>query len=503
MTCDNIYELLSAKLDDALTEQEDQQLQAHLEECESCRRLYAAMFDIEEQTRALEVPAPEGLKRGVMYRIRQEAGGAKAKKRRFWGVGTGLGLVAAALVMMVGAGIIKLPKPVKNQPKTVHQAEISETISADNFQTNHDKHQFLPGSDSLETEAAPETDYYGHGSPAPVASEPETPPEPTRQNEAPAPETPDFPTVSEPSAPVNADDPAVIPDPVTPTPSEPEPTPTTEPVRRPTGPVDPQESGPEDPDDPAEPLLEEPQPLTEELIAACTALTEDDVPVLVYTEFSFESMLYLLEQEEPELYEALADLEPMTLEELQNPSEDEDPEAEPESPTEADTVAPPVIPDFALPDFLIERDPEAEEEPLPPEQRMVICCTQYQNLLALHEWMLKRLPRELKTDLELVSAEAATYLRMEELDPESGSLRSIVTWDRPTGPVAWPEFWARDWVTRFRTSENWALFFPDWEYSPLPDDLAYLVFLTPTVEEPIPEREPELDTEPETEPENK
>ena len=109
MDCEQIYVLLSAKLDGALTASEEEQLNAHLENCADCRRLYEAMFEIEKQTKALAQPAPEGLKRGVLYRIRQESGKG-AKKRRFFGAGTGLGAIAAALVLLLGTGVIHLPK---------------------------------------------------------------------------------------------------------------------------------------------------------------------------------------------------------------------------------------------------------------------------------------------------------------------------------------------------------------------------------------------------------
>ncbi len=109
MICEKAMELMSAELDGEITEQERQELRAHLDRCEDCRRVYAAMASVDERVAALEVPAPAGLKQGVMYRINQESGKIKPAKRRFFGVGTGFGIVAAVLVLLIGTGLIRQP----------------------------------------------------------------------------------------------------------------------------------------------------------------------------------------------------------------------------------------------------------------------------------------------------------------------------------------------------------------------------------------------------------
>lgn len=526
MTCDNIYDLLSAKLDGELSAAEETQLQAHLDGCQDCRRLYDAMFAIEKQTKALEQPAPEGLKRGIMYRIKQQTGAAKAGKRRFWGVGTGLGLVAAALVMMVGAGIIKLPKPARSLPKTENTSymEFVPVQTAPPEAAPQHVSEPVKTIPALHTEPEMEDQ---EEPPAETAPGWEIPPEPTRQTESQPYELPEL----QPTEPAQPDDPVVTEAPQAnpePTVSEPfypapETEDATEPVRRPIenngsnpgnsdvpeAPTFTESEVPAGPESPEEPFLETEQPITEELNAVCLDLSETcEAPVLLYSEFSFESMLYLLEQEEPELFEALTVVEPLTLNEFLFPTEDENPDGASEEISAEDSVVPPVVPDWAMPGADAAEGSPADEtdgvpedevpEPLPPEERIIVCATDYQTLLALHEWMLQRIPRTLLPDLDLISTEYATSLRMEELDPDSQSLRRIITWDRPTGPVTWPEFWAEDWVMRFRTAENWALYFPDTDYTPEAEDLALLVFLKPLEEEPIPEPEAEIVTEPET-----
>ena len=71
MSCEQIAQLLSARLDEALTEQETMQLNEHLERCPACRALeaqlaalHASLDDMEELT------PPEGFAEAVMKQIR-------------------------------------------------------------------------------------------------------------------------------------------------------------------------------------------------------------------------------------------------------------------------------------------------------------------------------------------------------------------------------------------------------------------------------------------------
>ncbi len=109
MTCENAILLMSARLDGQNTAEEEALLSAHLDRCEDCRRLMAAYTEIETNTAALEAPVPEGLKRGVMYRIDKEANPRKYKKR-FPYAGTLVGAAAAVLVLLVGVGVIPMPQ---------------------------------------------------------------------------------------------------------------------------------------------------------------------------------------------------------------------------------------------------------------------------------------------------------------------------------------------------------------------------------------------------------
>lgn len=75
MDCDKYMELLSARLDGALTEEEERELEEHLAVCPDCRAVGAQLSALQGAFPELEEAAapPEGFARGVMDRIRAEA----------------------------------------------------------------------------------------------------------------------------------------------------------------------------------------------------------------------------------------------------------------------------------------------------------------------------------------------------------------------------------------------------------------------------------------------
>lgn len=71
MDCDKYMELLSARLDGALTEEEERELEEHLAACPDCRAVGAQLSALQGAFPELEeIPVPEGFTRGVMDRIR-------------------------------------------------------------------------------------------------------------------------------------------------------------------------------------------------------------------------------------------------------------------------------------------------------------------------------------------------------------------------------------------------------------------------------------------------
>ena len=73
MECDRYMELLSARLDGALTEEEERKLEEHLAACPDCRAAGAQLAALQSAFAEWEdIPAPEGFTQGVMDRIRAE-----------------------------------------------------------------------------------------------------------------------------------------------------------------------------------------------------------------------------------------------------------------------------------------------------------------------------------------------------------------------------------------------------------------------------------------------
>ena len=145
--------------------------------------------------------------------------------------------------------------------------------------------------------------------------------------------------------------------------------------------------------------------------------------MLLYTEFSPESLFTLLETEEPRLYELVRELRP--------------------------------------------RETEGE---------LLVYDTDCATALALQEWLLERLPHSEIMGGNAQEAEISLRIRMEKLDPESGSLYRVISFEPPSRPVSWPETWPEGWALRLRTEENWSFFFPAEGYAPGPEKPALLVF---------------------------
>ena len=116
MICEEALALMSAKLDGALTPEQDAQLTAHLAACPDCANLMETLRGLDSQVTELREPAPQGLKKGVLYRIDQATGKAKPSRRGWFGPGAAIGAVAAVLVLLVGLGVVPLGDMKANSP---------------------------------------------------------------------------------------------------------------------------------------------------------------------------------------------------------------------------------------------------------------------------------------------------------------------------------------------------------------------------------------------------
>lgn len=109
MTCEEAWPLLSGHMDGENTPEEEEKLRAHLSICPACKELLEAYEGVDRQVAKLNVEAPEGLKEGVMYRIRTQKQPQKKNRKWFIGPGTAVGVVAAILVLLVGTGKVQVP----------------------------------------------------------------------------------------------------------------------------------------------------------------------------------------------------------------------------------------------------------------------------------------------------------------------------------------------------------------------------------------------------------
>ena len=109
MNCDTALEMMSAMLDGELTQEESEQLQAHLAACESCRAVYAELAAIDSAVAADQAEPPEALHDAVMAAICTGQNRKKTGRIRTWLV---IGIAAAAaltLAVLSGFGILPLP----------------------------------------------------------------------------------------------------------------------------------------------------------------------------------------------------------------------------------------------------------------------------------------------------------------------------------------------------------------------------------------------------------
>lgn len=114
MECDKYMELLSARLDGALTEEEERELEEHLAVCPDCRAAGAQLAALRSAFAEWEeVPVPEGFAQGVMDRIRGEKKVIPLFKRPQFRALAGL---TACLVVVVGLYGMSLRN---NQEKTM------------------------------------------------------------------------------------------------------------------------------------------------------------------------------------------------------------------------------------------------------------------------------------------------------------------------------------------------------------------------------------------------
>ena len=100
MNCDKTLELLSAELDGRLSEAEHAELQAHLDECADCRRVYGTLRDVDAMLPETQLEPPKALHDAVMREVRADA--AKRQQKKRWVPVAVIGAAAIGLLSMGG-----------------------------------------------------------------------------------------------------------------------------------------------------------------------------------------------------------------------------------------------------------------------------------------------------------------------------------------------------------------------------------------------------------------
>ena len=100
--CTQYLELISARLDGELSPEEEKRLQAHLDQCPSCRALLADLTAIYHETSRPLEDVPAGFADRVMRRIESDASARAEQKRqrRQWRM---VAAMAAALTLVIWA----------------------------------------------------------------------------------------------------------------------------------------------------------------------------------------------------------------------------------------------------------------------------------------------------------------------------------------------------------------------------------------------------------------
>ena len=107
MNCDKTLELLSAELDGRLSDAEHAELQAHLDECADCRRVYGTLRDVDAMLPETQLEPPKALHDAVMREVRADA--AKRQQKKRWVPVAVIGVAAAAAFVLGSFGLIEMP----------------------------------------------------------------------------------------------------------------------------------------------------------------------------------------------------------------------------------------------------------------------------------------------------------------------------------------------------------------------------------------------------------
>lgn len=107
LDCEQVLELVSAKLDGALTAEESAALEEHLAACPACRALLADFEILHEELPRLAAQPPTGLKQDIMAAVRQSKVTPFQGKKRQWRWRSLASLAAVLVLVVVGGNALR------------------------------------------------------------------------------------------------------------------------------------------------------------------------------------------------------------------------------------------------------------------------------------------------------------------------------------------------------------------------------------------------------------
>ncbi len=106
--CEKYIELISCLVDGELSKEQEAELRAHIEVCPECRRVYDAFSAVFDALESDIAEVPEGLAKGIMYRIGKTQ---KTSKPHFFAFGRFTAVAACLVLILFGASKLGLFQP--------------------------------------------------------------------------------------------------------------------------------------------------------------------------------------------------------------------------------------------------------------------------------------------------------------------------------------------------------------------------------------------------------
>lgn len=136
--CDEYAPALSAFVDGELTEQEKNEVLAHVETCEGCRTYLAELMTMRAAFGDLEeYDAPAGFAESVMARLHEEAAPKKRTQRKKW-----MGLAACAAVVLMAAVLFPHVTGSSGAADSAAAANDCDAAAAESVQEPYEDEEF-------------------------------------------------------------------------------------------------------------------------------------------------------------------------------------------------------------------------------------------------------------------------------------------------------------------------------------------------------------------------